>query len=148
MDGTIRFATMLDLSKLAVINSFGTEEGRHLAEEELPRFIEAHAVVVYEVNEDMKALLYFERKFFGEGQWLLTQITVNENSRRQGIGEFLWKWFLDYAHKNRVARVFADIRESNVPSTLLARKLGGIDAGFIDLNDGDVRRFFRFDLQN
>ncbi len=146
MEYQIRLATLDDLSRLAVINSLGNEEGRVLAEKELPRFITSQDLIVYEENGKIEGLLYWERRFFGNNGWFLTQVTVAEESRRKGIGEKLWKWFLDYAQENSVRKVFCDIKESNLPSLNLAKKLGGKDAGSLDLGDGDVRRFVRFDI--
>ena len=140
---------MNDLKELAIMNSFGIESGRILAEKELPRFIKVGNLIVAESGKEIAGLLYFERKFFDttdSNNWFLTQVTVGDSFRRKGIGEKLWVYFLQFAKQNSVKRVFADIRESNTASFNLAKKLGGIDSGYLDFGDGDKRHFYRFDL--
>lgn len=141
-----RLATIQDLPRLSELNSFGTEEGKKEAELELPRFINSNNILVAEKENNIIGLLYWEEKFFSKGRWFLTQITIDENYRRKGIGEMLLKYFFDFAKKQGIKEVYADIRASNNPSVNLVKKLGAIQVGSIDLNDGDPRIFWRFNL--
>lgn len=148
METNIRLGTLRDLPRLAELNSFGTVEGRIEAEDELPRFINKNNLFVIEEGNNIIGLLYWEQGFFGsrKSRWFLTQVTVDENYRRKRIGEKLIKYFLDYAKKQGMKEVYADVRTSNIPSINLVKKLGAIQVGTLDFNDGDPRIFYRFSL--
>lgn len=142
----IRFAVMNDLPQLAVINSMGTTEGKILAEERLPAFIEKDCLLVAERESEIVGLIYWKKDFFGTDHWFLTQITTADSYRRKGIAEMLLKHFLTYAREHHVQRVFADISVENTASPNLVKKLKGIVVGDVDLGANDKRILYRFDL--
>jgi L-amino acid N-acyltransferase YncA len=124
-------------------------EGKKVAMERLPAFINKNNLLVAELEDEIVALLYFERSFFDtelRNNWFLTQITVKNGFRRKGIGEKMWRYFLFYAKENGASSVFADIQDFNIASLNLAKKIGGVEVGFIDLGAGDIKKFFRFDI--
>lgn len=143
----IRKGTLEDLPQLAIINGMGTEGGVKMAEERLPAFISSNNLIVAEDDSKIIGLLYWERKFLGEDNWFLTQITITEEHRRKGIGESLWREFLSIAKQGGASAVFCDVYEENLASKNLALKIGGIVVGSIDLGAGDKRVFYRFDLR-
>ena len=142
----IRTGTLADLSRLATVNSMGSENGIKIARERLPAFIEASNLIVAEEGLEIVGLLYWKREFLGDKNWFLVQVTVAENYRRRGVGEKLWRYLLSEAKTHGAKYVFADIAIDNDASMQLAQKLGGISAGSIDLGEDDTRNFYRFDL--
>lgn len=142
-----RLAILDDLERLAEINSLGSEEGRILARKELPRFIEAGNLICAISDSEIVGLCYWQEKFFGNDDfWFLTQVTVDERFRRQGIGEQIWKYFIEFTKDKGIRKIFADIPVSNEASLNLVKKIGAAEAGRIDLGDGDERLYFRIDL--
>jgi len=127
-----------DLHKIKVTNSLDVEEG-------IPSFVTAENVMVAETYNKVIGFLYWERWFLDKNHWFLSQVTVDKKYRRNGIGEKLWRYFLDYAKENKIKSVFATIDDSNVASISLAKKLGAVDAGYLDLEE-EKRKFYSFDL--
>jgi L-amino acid N-acyltransferase YncA len=149
MNIDIQEGELKDLEVLAEINSSDDverEESRLKALEQLPDYINKHNLIVAKSGEEIFGLLYFDRHFFAENyRWFIVQITIREDVRRKGIGEALWKHAFALAKENGINKVFADVKEDNVPSTNLVNKLGGIDVGYIELGGGP-RKFYRFNL--
>jgi len=142
----IRLAVIDDLQTHSQINSMGTKEGRKIAKERLPAFINSQNLLIGEVDSEIVGLLYWKQEFFGDNNWFLSQITIADNHRRKGYGETLWKYFLGYAKENTATSVFVDISTENIISLNLAQKLNAKGVGSIEINDGDTRNFYRFDL--
>jgi len=58
------------------------------------------------------------------GEWELENIVVANDYLRRGIADALLRGLLDHARRARVARVFLEVRESNLPARRLYEKHG------------------------
>lgn len=141
----IRYGKLSDLRELSIINSLGSEEGRKKAQERLPEFIDAENLIVATKEGEILGLLYWKREFFSTDNWWLTQITVNEAHRRQGVAKALIEHFFSIARSKGVKDVYVDVSASNEASINMMKKLNAIQVGNLEVS-GDTTFFWKFYL--
>ena len=72
----------------------------------------------------------------------ITNVAVDESSRKKGVGVALLKHVFEEAKENDVSRIVLEVRVSNSPAIGLYKKLGfeelGIRKGFYDMPKEDA----------
>jgi predicted acetyltransferase len=146
-----RFAKLIDIKTLVEINIDGEEKYRKINQKMFRELVDKKRVFVALKNQEIVALLYWRTDFLGRfHQWYLKQITVRKDARNKGIALQLLKYFLSYAKKKGVEKVFGDTHNDNYPSLSMFLKAGALISGTIegvgDTDKKDERVIVRFEL--
>ncbi len=142
MDINIRPANLSDLPVLAKINSMNFPEEENIALERLPEFISENSLICAEKEGKIVGLLYWKNK--NEGERELTQITIDNQYRSQGIGSLLLNKFLELSKDSKINKITADIRPENTASRSLVKKFGGREVGTKNFGEKEDRILIEF----
>lgn len=148
-----RLAKPTDIKTLVEINIDDDEDYRTINQKMFRELVKSKLVLVALENKEIVGLLYWRPDFLGRfNQWYLKQVTVRKDARGKGVGVQLLNYFLNFAKKKKVEKVFGDIHNDNYPSLNMALNAGALISGTIEgvgnTEEKDERVMVRFELQS
>lgn len=148
-----RLAKLTDIKTLVEINIDDDEDYRTINQKMFRELVKSKLVLVALENKEIVGLLYWRPDFLGRfNQWYLKQVTVRKDARGKGVGVQLLNYFLNFAKKKKVEKVFGDIHNDNYPSLNMALNAGALISGTIEgvgnTEEKDERVIVRFELQS
>jgi L-amino acid N-acyltransferase YncA len=148
-----RLAKLTDIKTLVEINIDDDEDYRTINQKMFRELVKSKLVLVALENKEIVGLLYWRPDFLGRfNQWYLKQVTVRKDARGKGVGVQLLNYFLNFAKKKKVEKVFGDIHNDNYPSLNMALNAGALISGTIEgvgnTEEKDERVMVRFELQS
>ncbi len=146
----IRLAAKNDVIGLVNVNAEGEPLFRNVDRKMFLKKISAKQVFCAEIGKKIVGLLYWQTTFLDRSnQWYLQQITVGKKYRRQDIGYSLLKYFLNYAKRKKIEKVFGTIHNDNYPSLLMNLRQKAIVSGYLHglgKQKDDGKLIMRWDL--
>jgi len=148
-----RLAKPTDIKTLVEINIDDDEDYRTINQKMFRELVKSKLVLVALENKEIVGLLYWRPDFLGRfNQWYLKQVTVRKDARGKGVGVQLLNYFLNFAKKKKVEKVFGDIHNDNYPSLNMALNAGALISGTIEgvgnTEEKDERVIVRFELHS
>ena len=119
MPPALRRATLTDIPAICTIEQ-QAPSAAHWPAEEYAKLVATGLVLVAEQESDVCCGFVCAKAVAGE--WELENIVVAPAFHRRGIADFLMQSLFDEAKHADAARVFLEVRESNLPARRLYEK--------------------------
>ncbi len=146
-----RIATLKDLNRIAEISC--SQEIQYLKQDKIKfaKIIKEKRILIVKKDKNIIGFMYWQENFLDKSYfWYATQITIDLDVRKQGIGHKLMKYFLKHAKSKKIKKIFATIHTDNKKSLGLAKKIGFKNSGYIEgmnkTKDNEKRKILRYDL--